>query len=46
MASVALVLHVAAVVCWGLAAFSVPVPRVELVALGLFLWFLPAVVVV
>ena len=46
MASVALVCHVAAIVCWALSAFAVPVPRVGLVPLGLFLWFLPAVVAV
>lgn len=46
MASVALVLHVAAVVCWALGAASVPAGRVSLVSLGLFLWFLPAIVAV
>jgi hypothetical protein len=46
MANVALILHVAAVVCWGIAAVGVPTPRVSMVPLGLFLWFLPAVVVV
>jgi hypothetical protein len=46
MTSVALVLHVAAIVCWAIAAIGIPTPRVSLVPLGLFLWFLPAVVVV
>lgn len=46
MATVPLVLHVAAIVCWALAAASVPAGRVNLVALGLFCWFLPAVVAV
>jgi hypothetical protein len=46
MANVALVLHVAAIVCWAIAAVGIPTPRVSMVPLGLFLWFLPAVVVV
>ena len=46
MANVALVLHVAAIVCWAVAALGIPTPRVSMVPLGLFLWFLPAVVVV
>ena len=45
MGNVALILHVAALVCWLIAAVGVPTPRVSLVPLGLFLWFLPAVVV-
>lgn len=45
MASVALVCHVAAIVCWALAVANVPSP-VSLTPLGLFLWFLPAVVAV
>ena len=46
MTNVALILHVAAIVCWAIAAVGVPTPRVSMVPLGLFLWFLPAVVVV
>jgi hypothetical protein len=46
MANVALVLHVAAIVCWAIAAIGIPTPRLSMVPLGLFLWFLPAVVVV
>ena len=46
MANAALVLHVAAIVCWAVAAVGVPTPRVSMVPLGLLLWFLPAVVLV
>jgi hypothetical protein len=37
------ILKVAGLVCWALAAFGVNVPRINLVALGLFLFFLPEV---
>jgi hypothetical protein len=46
MTNIALILHVAAVVCWLIGALGIPTPRVSMVPLGLFLWFLPAVVVV
>lgn len=46
MASISLVLHIASVVCFALGAASVPSGRINLVSLGLFLWFLPSVVAV
>lgn len=39
-----LILLVLAVVCWFLAALNVPVPRVNLTALGLFLFGLSMIV--
>lgn len=38
-----LILKIAALVCWGLAAFGVG-GKINLVALGLALWFLPEIV--
>lgn len=47
MASVTLVLHVAAIVCLALAAVNVPSgAQISLGWLGLFFWFLPLVVAV
>jgi hypothetical protein len=46
MPNVALVLHIAAIVCWAVAAVGIPTPRLSMVPLGLFLWFLPAVLAV
>lgn len=36
--------HIAALICWLLAAASVSSGRINLVALGLFLWFISSVV--
>ena len=39
-----LILHIAALICWLLAALGVPVKNINLVAAGLFLWFLVEVI--
>lgn len=40
----ALVCIIIAIVCWGLAALNVPVPRLNLTALGLFFFGLSLVI--
>ena len=37
------ILKVAGLICWALSALGVNVPKINLVALGLFLFFLPEV---
>lgn len=40
MMSVGNVLRIIALVAWAIATIGIPVPRLNLIALGLFLWFL------